>query len=211
MSKGLFITFEGLDGTGKTTQMAALEARMQQQGLVFLRTREPGGTPVGEKIREVILDPAHPEMCPRAEALLYAASRAQHVTEVILPALEQGVTVICDRFFDSSLAYQGYARMLPLGEVEAINRFAMQGLNPDLTFLLDIPPGETVSRMQERSPDRLEQEADDFKKRVRAGFLKIASFEPGRIRVLDATRPIEELAEEVWNQVSCQLRDKGMR
>ena len=134
----LFITMEGSDGSGKTTQMDLLEAALRQRGLDVVRSREPGGTPIGEKIRGLILDPAHTEMDDRAEALLYAASRAQHVTQVIRPALERGAVMLCDRYVDSSLIYQGVGRGLTVDAVETVNDWAVQGLMPDATFIMYI-------------------------------------------------------------------------
>ncbi len=207
---GLFITFEGLDGTGKTTQIHELERRLSESGIPYIKTREPGGTPIAEKVRDIILDPKNKEMCFEAEALLYAASRAQHVSEVIKPALEMGKVVICDRYFDSTLAYQGYARELEIDDLYKINNFAMQNVKPDLTFLLDIPAGETTERINSRELDRLDLEEMDFKKRVRAGFLKIAAFEKERVMVINASLEIEKINEIIWKKTLEILKDKRM-
>lgn len=207
---GLFITFEGLDGTGKTTQIYELERRLSESGIPYIKTREPGGTPIAEKVRDIILDPKNKEMCFEAEALLYAASRAQHVSEVIKPALEMGKVVICDRYFDSTLAYQGYARELEIDDLYKINNFAMQNVKPDLTFLLDIPAGETTERINSRELDRLDLEEMDFKKRVRAGFLKIAAFEKERVMVINASLEIEKINEIIWKKTLEILKDKRM-
>ena len=206
--RGLFITFEGLDGTGKTTQIHELERRLVELKVPYVKTREPGGTPIAEKIRDIILDPQNKEMCFEAEALLYAASRAQHVNEIIKPALEEGKIVICDRFFDSTLAYQGYARELDIEELYKINNFAMQDVKPDLTFLLDIAADETSERISSRELDRLDLEEMDFKKRVRAGFLKIADFEKDRVKVINASLGIEETNEIIWEKTLEFLKDK---
>ena len=210
MEKGLFITFEGLDGTGKTTQIQELEKKLNSYSLSDIKTREPGGTPIAEKIREIILDPGNIEMSPEAEALLYAASRAQHVSQVIQPALGKNKIVICDRYFDSTLAYQGYARSLDIEDLYIINDFAMQGIRPELTFLLDIDVDASASRLNDRSQDRLDLEREDFKKKVRAGFLKIAQFEKERIKVINASLPIEEISEIIWEETLKALRAKGM-
>lgn len=205
---GLFITFEGLDGTGKTTQIHELERRLSESGIPYIKTREPGGTPIAEKVRDIILDPKNIEMCFEAEALLYAASRAQHVSEVIKPALEMGKVVICDRYFDSTLAYQGYARELEIDDLYKINNFAMQDVKPELTFLLDIPADETTERINTRELDRLDLEEMDFKKRVRAGFLKIAAFEKERVMVINASLEIKEITEIIWEKTLEILKDK---
>ncbi|MDD4342867.1 MAG: dTMP kinase [Eubacteriales bacterium] len=208
--RGLFITFEGLDGTGKTTQIHELETKLSELGLPYKKTREPGGTPIAEKIRDIILDPKNTEMCFQAEALLYAASRAQHVSEVIKPALEKGEIVICDRFFDSTLAYQGYARELSLEDLHYINNFAMQEVKPELTFLLDIPAAHTSERINSRELDRLDLEEMDFKNRVRAGFLKIADFEKNRVKVINASLEIQEIHDIIWEKTKSVLKEKGM-
>lgn len=208
--RGLFITFEGLDGTGKTTQIHELETKLSELGLPYKKTREPGGTPIAEKIRDIILDPKNTEMCFQAEALLYAASRAQHVSEVIKPALKKGEIVICDRFFDSTLAYQGYARELSLEDLHYINNFAMQEVKPELTFLLDIPAAHTSERINSRELDRLDLEEMDFKNRVRAGFLKIADFEKNRVKVINASLGIQEIHDIIWEKTKSILKEKGM-
>lgn len=205
---GLFITFEGLDGTGKTTQIHELERRLVEAGIAYIKTREPGGPRISEMVREIILDPKNKEMCFQAEALLYAASRAQHVSEIIKPALEEGKVVICDRYFDSTLAYQGYARELEIDDLYNINNFAMQNVKPDLTFLLDIPAHETTERINAKELDRLDLEEMDFKKRVRAGFLKIASFEKERVMVINASLEIKEINEIIWAKTLEILKNK---
>jgi dTMP kinase len=191
----MFVSFEGLDGSGKSTQAELLRARLEADGEEVVATREPGGTELGERIRELVLHGGH--VSPWAEALLYAASRAQHVDEVIRPALERGASVVCDRYVDSSVAYQGVARGLGLERVLELNLAAVGGLMPDRTFLLLLDPGEIAVRLR-REHDRLEREGDDFHARVDAAYRELAARFPERIVVLDGTRPVEELAEEVY-------------
>lgn len=190
----MFVSFEGLDGCGKTTQAELLRARLEADGVGVVATREPGGTELGERIRDLLLHGGH--VSPWAEALLYAAARAQHVEEMIRPALERGAAVICDRYLDSSVAYQGVGRGLGLDRVLDLNLAAVGGLLPDRTFLLALDPGEARSRLT-GDHDRLEREDEEFRRRVDAGFRELATRFPDRIVVLDATRPAEELAEEV--------------
>jgi dTMP kinase len=191
----MFVSFEGLDGSGKTTQAELLRARLEADGEEVVATREPGGTELGERIRELVLHGGH--VAPWAEALLYAASRAQHAEEVIRPALARGASVICDRYIDSSVAYQGGARGLGLERVLELNLAAVGGLLPDRTFLLLIDPAEVPARLL-REHDRLEREGDDFHSRVDAAYRELAERWPERIVVLDGTRSAEELAEEVY-------------
>lgn len=191
----MFVSFEGLDGSGKTTQAELLRARLEAEGEEVVTTREPGGTELGERIRELVLHGGH--VAPWAEALLYAASRAQHVDEVIRPALERGASVICDRYLDSSVAYQGGARGLGLERVLELNLAAVGGLLPDRTFLLLLDPSEVPARLR-REHDRLEREGDDFHAGVDAAYRELAARFPERIVVLDGTRPAEMLAEEVY-------------
>lgn len=191
----MFVTFEGLDGSGKSTQAELLCRRLEADGLEVVSTREPGGTELGEGIRNLVLHGGH--VGPWAEALLYVAARAQLVDDVIRPALERGSAVICDRYVDSSVAYQGVGRELGLDRVLELNLAAVGGLLPDRTFLLELDPDEVPSRIQ-RHFDRLEREGDDFRGRTAAGYRKLAERFPERVVVLDATRPAEELAEEVY-------------
>src|SRR5262249_33926459 len=191
----MFVTFEGLDGSGKTTQVERLAERLRAEGRDVVATREPGGTALGEQIRQLVLHGGH--VAPWAEAALYAASRAQHVEEVIRPALERDAFVICDRYVDSSVAYQGVGRDLGLDRVLELNLAAVGGLLPDRTFLLDLDPGQVPARIQ-RHFDRLEREGDDFRARTASGYRELAARFPERIVVLDATRPADELAEEVY-------------
>ena len=191
----MFVTFEGLDGSGKSTQAELLRTRLEADGVEVMSTREPGGTELGEGIRDLVLHGGH--VGPWAEALLYVAARAQLVDDVIRPALERGVSVICDRYIDSSVAYQGVGRELGLDRVLELNIAAVGGLLPDRTFLLELDPAQVSSRIQ-RHFDRLEREGDDFRARTAAGYRKLAARFPERIVVLDAMRAAEELAEEVY-------------
>jgi dTMP kinase len=191
----MFVTFEGLDGSGKSTQAELLRARLEADGLDVVATREPGGTALGEKLRDLVLHGEH--MSAWAEALIYAAARAQHVAEVIAPALERGASVICDRYVDSSVAYQGVARELGLARVLDVNLAAVGGLLPDRTFLLLLDPAVVAARVGGER-DRLEREDDDFHARADQGYRELARRFPERIVTLDATRPPDELAEEVY-------------
>ena len=194
----MFVTFEGLDGSGKSTQAELLRARLEVDGVDVVSTREPGGTELGEGVRQLVLHGGH--VGPWAEALLYVAARAQLVDEVIRPALERGATVICDRYVDSSIAYQGVGRELGLERVLDLNVAAVGGLLPTRTFLLELDPSAVPSRIQ-RHFDRLEREGDDFRLRTAAGYRELAERFPDRIVVLDATRPPDELAEEVYGSL----------
>lgn len=201
---GLFITFEGPDGAGKTTQLQILAARLMHDGFDVLCTREPGGTQISDKIRDILLDPVNKEMHARTEALLYAAARAQHVGEVIYPALQSGKIVLCDRFTDSSLAYQGWGRGLPMELLSIINRFATNKLNPDMTLLLDIGSQEGNVRVSKRCGgirDRIEEEHHSFHQRVRLGFRELARLHATRIVCIDAGKPVEDVCREVWAHV----------
>jgi dTMP kinase len=191
----MFVTFEGLDGSGKSTQAELLRVRLEADGVEVVSTREPGGTELGEGIRNLVLHGGH--VGPWAEALLYVAARAELVHEVIRPALERGAAVICDRYIDSSIAYQGVGRELGLERLLELNLAAVGGLLPNRTFLLELDPSEVPSRIQ-RHYDRLEREGDDFRLRAAAGYRELAERFPERIVVLDAARPPDELAEEVY-------------
>lgn len=208
---GLFITFEGPDGAGKTTQLHILAEKLSQEGYDVLCTREPGGTRISDKIREMLLDPANKEMHARAEALLYAAARAQHVAEVISPALRAGRMVLCDRFIDSSLAYQGWGRALPKDMLYAINQFAADNLNPDITLLLDIAPQEGNLRIIKRNGgqrDRIEEEQDSFRHRVCQGFRELARLHAARIVYIDACRPVADVHRDIWQHVNQRIAEK---
>ncbi|ADV68023.1 dTMP kinase [Deinococcus maricopensis] len=205
MSAGLFITFEGPEGAGKSTQVRALTAHLAALGVPHTLTREPGGTPFGTRVRDVLLDPTL-QIDPLPEFLLYSASRAQLVTDVIRPALARGEVVICDRYFDSSLAYQGGGRGLSSELLRRITHEATGGLTPHLTFLLDLDPSVGLGRVAARGqPDRLERADLDFHTRVRARFLDLAAAEPARFEVLDATRPQEALSAHITARVDARL------
>ncbi len=196
---GRFVVFEGGEGAGKSTQAAALAAtlRDRQHGVVV--TREPGGSPAAEAVRAVVLDPIHAGMSPRAEALLFAAARGEHVHRVVRPALRRGAVVVCDRYLDSSVAYQGIARGLGAQEVRGLSLWATEGLVPDLTVLLDVDPSVGLARVAD--PDRLEAEPLAFHQSVREAFLTIAAESPARYLVLDARRSVEEIAAAVQSRV----------
>lgn len=196
MKRGLFISIEGPDGSGKSTQIKLLEDFLNENGMEAILTREPGGTVISEKIRQIILDKEHIEMDPMTEALLYAASRAQHVAEVIKPALQAGKTVICDRFVDSSIAYQGYGRHLG-DAVRIINEYAVAGCMPDITFLLKVEPSVGKKRIKEEEQDRLEIEQLDFHNAVFEGYLELEKKYKDRIIGIDATKNIEEISNEI--------------
>lgn len=204
--KGLFITFEGGDGSGKSTQIELLEDYFKEIGYKVYITREPGGTKIGEEIRKVILNKEYTEMADQTEALLYAAARAQHVVEFILPKMKVNEIVICDRFVDSSLAYQGYARGLGVEQIRTINAFATGGLQPDLTILLDVSPEEGIDRKSsQQNLDRLELEKKAFHQRVRDGYLMLSEAERDRILVIDGLKTIEEIHEIVIKRVTALI------
>jgi dTMP kinase len=200
---GLFLTLEGGDGSGKSTQMGALTAWLERQGRTVVQSREPGGTDLGLELREIVLH-RRGFIAPRAEALLYAADRAHHIATVVRPALERGDVVIQDRYLDSSVAYQGAGRVLAASEVRDLSLWATEGLLPDLTVLLDLDPAVGRERLTESRTryDRLEAEEADFHERVRAAYLALAEAEPERFLVLDATRPVEELQQSIRDRVS---------
>ncbi|SFH75972.1 dTMP kinase [Pisciglobus halotolerans] len=207
--KGCFITIEGPDGAGKTSVIQALvpklSAALQQE---VMATREPGGSRIAEKIRELILDPEHTEMDERTEALLYAAGRRQHLVEKVIPALEQGQIVISDRFVDSSLAYQGWARGVGMKEVAAINAFATENMSPDLTLYLDIEAKEGLARIQkgkaDRQYDRLDQEELAFHEKVRDAYLLLLKENPERIVAIDASQTLEKVVQECYTVIMKQ-------
>lgn len=198
--KGKFITFEGIDGCGKTTLMPLIEAHLSRSQIPFISTREPGGTSIGEAIRKILLEAANKEMTPLAELLLYAADRAQHVQEKILPALAAGMVVLSDRYADATMAYQGYARGFDLEVVKGLIELATSGLRPDLTIILDLDVEEAQRRLRARKPtaradqsvDRLDQEALEFHYRVRQAYHEMARREPERFQIIDASGPIED-------------------
>jgi dTMP kinase len=198
----MFVTFEGVDWSGKSTQAALLAAWLNEQGRQVLMTREPGGTPVAEAVRDVVLH-GH-DMTPWAEAALYAAARADHVEHAIRPALERGEDVICDRYIDSSVAYQGVGRGLGEDRVRELNAMVTRGLQPDRTFLVLLDP-EEARRRGAGQPDRIEREGDDFWSRVDEGFRSLAAAFPDRIVTIDGARTTEEIAEEVREHVRALL------
>lgn len=201
---GLFITFEGPDGAGKTTQINRLANEIAKLNRKIVFTREPGGTRIGDKIRSIILDPEHAEMTNQAEVLLYAASRAQHVHEKIIPAIHEGSIVLCDRFIDASVAYQGYGLGINVETVLMINRFASSGLVPTRTYMLDIPAEESLKRLHKRAGgdedaglDRIELRKLEYHRTVRQAFLGIAKEQSDRVLLVDANRPEEVIAAEI--------------
>ena len=206
---GLFITFEGGEGCGKSTQIAALKARLEAVGKTVVQTREPGGTALGESVRSLLQhDDAGQGMSPEAELLLFAASRAQHVRELIEPAIAQGQIVLCDRFLDSTTVYQGVARAIDSKKVETINQFAIGDSKPDLTILIDLAPEIGLARVHARNDgqlDRMEKEAIEFFQDVRQGYLDLAKSEPKRFLVLDGSQSVEELETQIWQRVKATL------
>ena len=208
-----FITFEGGDGSGKTTQLKTLESYLIARGKSCLSTREPGGTSLGELIRQVLLEVSKQPITSPTELFLYLADRAQHIHEVIIPALEQGKIVLCDRHTDSTLAYQGYGRGIDLGLLRSLNDIASQGIKPDLTLLFDCPAEIGLSRTARRqshtasgrNEDRFEREKIEFHERVRAGFLELARAEPNRFRIIDAARSAKEVGQEIKNIIEREL------
>ena len=201
----MFISFEGIEGAGKTTQIARLAARLRESGrLDVLTTREPGDGPLGAELRRLAL---HPPMGmvvePRAELLIMMADRAQHVGQVVRPHLESGGIALCDRYADSSAAYQGHGRGLDLAEIAALNKFATGGLLPDLTFLLDLDPAVGLARQNDRNV--MEEEALPFHQRIRAGFLALAAAEPARWRVVDSSRSPDTVHKEIWAGLAALL------
>jgi dTMP kinase len=203
-NKGTFISFEGIDGCGKTTQAKLLLAALKNKGHAALLTREPGGTYISEQIRSIILNPQNQGLDDQSELLLYLAARAQHVAEIILPALEQEKIVLCDRFFDATFAYQGGGRGISLAEINVLNWFACRKLKPDLTFLLDMPSGLSLERLKKagKIADRMEGSGTGFLDKVRNTYLDLAGREQDRFVVIDGTRDIREISLEInecWN------------
>ena len=202
--RGLFITFEGTDGAGKTTQIQRLKADLRQTGYDVCLTREPGGTPISEQIRDMLLNPDHSEMTATTELLLYAASRAQHVSEVIKPALEAGKVVISSRFADAMVVYQGYGRGLDLERINHLNRIATDGVTPDVTFVLDLPVEIGLQRVQNSRGglDRLEREKIEFHRRLREGYQILAKQEPQRLKIIDS----QVNSEQVYAQIQAIIQ-----
>ncbi|KAF0816314.1 MULTISPECIES: dTMP kinase [unclassified Cytobacillus] len=207
MKKGKFITVEGPEGAGKTTIIDMLASNLAEEGYQVLQTREPGGIEIAEQIRSVILDKKNTKMDPRTEALLYAAARRQHLAEKVKPALDKGYIILCDRFVDSSLAYQGYARGLGIEEVYSINSFAIEGMMPELTLYFDIEPEAGLERINQhkgREVNRLDLEKLEFHHKVREGYLKLMELYPERIFKIDASKPLEE----VYQQAESKLKER---
>ena len=202
-NRGIFITFEGTDGAGKTTQIERLTADLRQTGYDVCLTREPGGTPISEQIREMLLNPDHSEMAATTELLLYAASRAQHVSEVIKPALKAGKVVISSRFADATVVYQGYGRGLDLETINRLNRIATDGVTPDVTFVLDLPVEIGLQRVQDSRGglDRLEREKIEFHRRLREGYQTIARQEPQRLKIIDAQVSPEQVYAQIQEAI----------
>lgn len=207
--KGVFITFEGCEGCGKTTQIGLLSERLQKANKEILVTREPGGTTVGEMVRNILIGSGDiSRMCPETELLLFAACRAQLVREVLIPELNKGKFILCDRFLDSTTVYQGIARQLAQGPVKAINDFAVGDLMPDLTIVLDIPSEESRLRVQRRVnsvPDRIEKESIDFYAAVREGYLYLAKELPERLVLIDGSKGVKEVSQAVWEAVETRF------
>jgi len=198
MSKGFLVSLEGPEGAGKTSVLEALIPVLEDRGVEVLTTREPGGVLIGEKIREVILDPSHTEMDPKTELLLYIASRRQHLVEKVLPALAAGKLVIMDRFIDSSVAYQGFGRGLDIDAIDWLNQFATDGLKPDLTIYFDIEVEEGLARISansDREVNRLDMEGLDLHRKVRQGYLTLIEREGNRIEKIDASLPLDQVIE----------------
>lgn len=214
----LFITFEGVEGSGKTTQIRRLKRYLTRKGFACKITREPGGPPISEKIRKILLDPQNRKLTPISEFLLYEASRAQHVDEVIKPLLKKGTIVLCDRFNDATLAYQGYGRKIDHNLIRKLNRLASQGIKPDLTFLLDCPSEIGLKRALQRNrasrnekEGRFEREKIPFHHRVRRGYLEIAKREPQRVKVIDTRMGEEKVFEKIRERVDEQIGFKESR
>lgn len=202
MNKGKFITIEGCDGCGKSTITSMVVTKLIENGYDVVHTREPGGIDIAEQIRNVILDPKNTAMEKRCEALLYAASRRQHLVEKVIPAIEQGKIVICERFVDSSLAYQGYARGIGIDEVWKMNQFAIEDTMPDATIFMDVPFEVGLKRIENRAgKDRLDVETSDFHQRVYDGFQEVLRLFNDRIIVVDANRSIDEVFNDVYSKV----------
>ncbi|HID44526.1 MAG TPA: dTMP kinase [Chromatiaceae bacterium] len=203
MSQGSFITLEGIEGAGKTTCMAQLRLLMKQAGIDFLETREPGGTQLGEDLRQLLLGHKHTGMSDDAELLMMFASRAEHLQQKILPALEAGQWVLCDRFTDATYAYQGGGRGIPFSRIQTLENWVQQGLKPNLTLLLDLPVVQGLERAGKRStPDRFESEARAFFEKVRQSYLDLAASEPDRIQVIDSSLELEDVLAQITTVVN---------
>jgi dTMP kinase len=201
----MFISLEGIEGCGKTTQIRQLSAYFEERGHPYIVTREPGGTAIGEKIRSILLDPASKDMHPVAELLLYMADRAQHIHKLITPCLSEGKIVLCDRYFDATVVYQGFARGLDTRFIFDLHRIIFQDLKPDLTLLLDLPPRIGLARAwhaidggsRSGTESRFEKETIHFHDKVRDGYLELARLEPKRFKIIDASRPMDEVQSDI--------------
>ena len=215
MQRGLFISFEGSEGCGKSTQIERLSTHLEEMKIPFILTREPGGTPIGEKIRHLVqFSKAGESMTPETELLLFTASRAQLAREVIEPALASGKTVVADRFLDSTTVYQGVARKIDAAMVKSINNFAVGGCMPDITFVLDLDSDKARTRIMARPPsdgpvDRMEQQPPEFYEAVREGYLKLALVERTRVRLIDASKSVGEIEGEIWGHVQAKLKARA--
>ncbi len=209
----MFISLEGIEGCGKTTQLEYLSALLDSTGQAYVVTREPGGTAIGKKIRSILLDPASREMVPAAELLLYLADRAQHIESLIKPQLAEGKIVVCDRYFDATVVYQGFARGLDAGFIRDLHRIIFEDLKPDITLLLDLPPRIGLARAWQEldrgnrsdTESRFEEEAISFHEKVRDGYLELARMEPIRFKIIDASRQIDEVQADIRKVLSAVL------
>lgn len=203
MKKGLFITFEGIDGCGKSTQLSRVAKNLADQGFSIVTTREPGGTDIAEKIREILISPDNNAMVNECEILLYCAARAQHVRERIIPAIEQGKIVLCDRFQEATFAYQGFGRAISIDMLTMLNSYATGGLNPDRTFIFDLSVHESFVRLEKmnKAKDRLESSGIDFFERIREGYLSMAKKYPQRIQLVDGTQSVENISATVISSI----------
>jgi dTMP kinase len=219
--RGAFVTFEGIEGSGKTTQMGLAAERLAADGYPVVRTREPGGTRIGEQVRSVLLSREHGNMSPLAELFLYEACRAQLISEVVRPELKKGSLVLCDRFFDATTAYQGFGRGLDLEFIQRLNHAAGHGIEPDLTILLDLPVDKGLERIRSRyrdrenpvgpnDPDRMETEDPVFHEKIRQGYLRLAEKHGHRIRVVDASGGVETVHARVMSSLSRALQETGI-
>lgn len=214
----MFITLEGIEGSGKTTQIKNIVEFFENKGYDCVVTREPGGTKIGKKIRSILLDPENRDIAPACELLLYCSDRVQHIKELINPALSEGKTVICDRFFDATLVYQGYARGLDLDLITGLHEMMVDGLKPDITILLDLLPEIGLSRAWKQIDNgsrstgetRFEKETLSFHEKIRAGYLELARLEPKRFRIIDASKNKEQVKQQIINALTLEVRDLGL-
>jgi len=202
-NQGYFFTFEGIDGCGKSTQLSRVAEALRARGTPCLVTREPGGPPISEKIREILISSENAQMRPETECLLYLAARAQHVQTIIKPAIDNGEIVLCDRFEQATFAYQGHGRGLDINFLRGVNKFATGGITPDVTFIFDIPVETSQARLSKigKGKDRMESEGALFFERVRAGYLEAAAANPEKIKLLDGSKGIDELTKEVLDVI----------